>query len=381
VPRPASLLALLACALTAALAAAPAAGGAVPVRGAATHLWTAQTDAEVERELDVLAGLGANAVRVDVSWSTLEAGGKGSIDRDYVRRVDHLAAAAAARGIGLIAVLVTTPCWASSAPEELRQGCAGRWWERDVEWYPPREGDDVADVARWLTRRHGDRLTALEVWNEPDLCAHEGQCAAIPGESGEYWRTDAPGATENREAVEYARLVRAAWRGAKEGDPRVPVLAGAMSGAHPNFLRELYAEGIAAVSDGISLHPYEGVLGGVREIRAVQLEHGDPSPLWLTELGWPSCGTLAPRCVDEAGQAGLLAAAGRRLAALPEVRAAVVYNLRDKAPQPGIEERFGLLRHDFSEKPAAAAVRRAFAPRPAAALAPGWPPPPAQLGR
>lgn len=60
-------------------AAAPetADASAVPLRGAATHpLWSDSSVADFDAELDRLADAGANVVRIDVSWSTLEEHGR-----------------------------------------------------------------------------------------------------------------------------------------------------------------------------------------------------------------------------------------------------------------------------------------------------------------
>ncbi|MCX7623549.1 MAG: glycoside hydrolase family protein [Thermomicrobium sp.] len=58
--------------------------------------------------------------------------------------------------------------------------------------------------------------------------------------------------------------------------------------------------------DALSLHPYflpdaASVLAAVRELRSVQLEYGDTSPIWITEVGmpaepagWSASGVLAP---------------------------------------------------------------------------------------
>lgn len=341
-----ALLALL-------LGAAPAAA-APRYLGAQVHpLWSDSPRGDVLRELDALAELGANVARVDVGWSSLEGDGRGRWGWWYVQRLDAFAAAAAERGIRLIATLTETPCWASSAPPRLRQGCRGAWWERGVQDYPPRDPRDYGRAARFLTARYGTRLAALEIWNEPNLSY---EFLAPPG----------------RKAARYAALVRATYPRAKAGDPRVPVLAGALAYSDASFLRRVLAAGIRGRHDGISVHPYTDGRGpaseaaparlelgpGLRSLRVAQRAAGQVRPLWLTEFGFTACSW----CGSLDAQAALLGDTVRAIAALPYVRGATVYQLRDRVTAPDAwEANFGLLRQDFTPRPAYAAFRAALA--------------------
>lgn len=324
-------------------------------RGVMLHsLWDGSTPADTRRELAAARALGANAVRVDVGWSTLERDGPGP-SADYLGRLDRFMDLAGRHGLGVVVNLSSTPCWASSAPTALRQGCRGAWWERGVQAYPPRDPADFAAVARFVTRRYGARLAALELWNEPNQPQARAQFLRGP---------DRPGA--------YARLVRAAYPAAKSGDTGVPVLAGALAFADTRFLRTLYARGIRGYADGISVHPYtdgrapsawgpadRSLLKGLFAIRRTMLDAGDTSPLWVTEYGWTTGASAGSARVDERTQADYLARGARLLAALPWVRGQFAYNLRDKAADPADSEaNFGLLRRDFAPKPAYRSLER-----------------------
>ena len=334
---------------------APAAGPAF--LGAQVHpLWETSDRATVARELDLLVDLGANVARADVGWSSLQGVGPGTFDRWYVERLDTFVAAAHARGIRVIATLTETPCWASSAPEELRRGCAGAWWERGVQDFAPRDPRDYARAARFLTARYGTRLAALELWNEPNL----------PGEfHGAGGR-----------AARYAALVRATYGEAKAGDPRVPVIVGSTSHSDTAFLARLYARGIAGHHDGISIHPYSDGRSptstasdvparleferGIRAVRALQRRVGQLRPVWLTEFGYTSC--ASEKCVSEADQARFTAESVATLARLRFVRGATLYQLRDMAQDPADEEQhFGLVRTGFEPRPVYAAFKAAVA--------------------
>lgn len=337
-----ALAALLAC-----CALAAPAGAATPYRGVQLHsLWGDTTPADMERELDAARLAGSTAVRVDVGWSSLEQDGKGQIAGFYLERLDRFMAGASARGLAVVADVSSTPCWASTAPDGLKQGCQGAWWDRGVTDYAPADPQDFADIVRWLTTRYSGRLAAVEIWNEPN---HP---------TGMFWK--APD-----RAAEYARLLRAAYPAAKAGDPAVPVLAGALAKADLPFLEALYANGIQGYYDGLSVHPYDDRgFAALRALRTRQLAHGDTRPVWVTEFGWPTGGDPQWH-VTPTAQAANIGTAVLDLGRLPWVRSAFVYNLRDKGTDAGwMEDNFGLLRRDFSTKPAFLALRTALRPPP-----------------
>jgi hypothetical protein len=339
-PAPARILLAAALMLLALGACAPRARAAAPpLAGVQLHaLWSDRTPADVARELDLARGAGANVVRVDVGWASLEPAGKGQLSAWYVKRLDGFMDGASARGLKVIATVFGTPCWASTAPESRRQGCEGAWWDRDVSYYPPADPADYGAIARWMTSRYGARLAALEVWNEPNLGG------------GRFWHSPRP-------AADYARLLRAAYPAAKAGDADVPVLAASLAGADRSFLSRLYAAGIRGSYDGLAIHPYGESRAGTRSIHAAQVAAGDRTPLWITEFGWTSC-RGSGSCVSERRQADNTARAFGVFARMPYVRAATAYDLREDGTDPSeAEDNFGLVNQDFSPKPAYAAVR------------------------
>lgn len=327
-------------------------------RGVQLHsLWSDSSRRNMDRELDLARDLGSNVVRLDVVWGSLETKGKGRYSAWYVKKLDRFMRGADARGIKVLVDLWSSPCWASSAPSTLKRECRGEWWARGVGDYPPKRVRDYAHVARWMTSRYGSRLAALEVWNEPNL--------ADPGNS---WRT-------NDKAAAYAALLKAAYPAAKAGNRRVPVLAGALSFADRRFLRALYARGVKGFYDGISVHPYNEwrdprdrwrkrweqytFLPGIESLRRTQLAAGDRAPLWITEFGWQTgYRSTSGWAVTEAQQAEYLVEAFKLLEGLDYVKAAVIYNLRNKGSDPADHEaNFGLVRRNYLVKPAFKAVR------------------------
>lgn len=329
----------------------------VPLRGVQLHsLWSDSTNAEMDRELDLTELAGANMVRVDVVWGSLETEGKGRMTASYVTRLDRFVNGAAARGIKVIATFTGTPCWASSAPVALKLACAGPWWDRGVGNYPPSNPSDYADAAAWVVARYGTKLAALEVWNEPNL----GSSFETPDRAGEY-----------------AALVRAAYPSVKAANAAVPMLAGSMSYSDRPFLDALYANGIAGHQDGISVHPYNewrdpadlwqpewrkyAFLPGLAWVRDGQVAAGESAnDLWITEFGWTTA-TGQRWGVSERQQADYVARGFDLLEDVPYIEAAAVYNLREKGNDPAdFEHNFGLVNRDFTPKPAYAALSAAL---------------------
>jgi hypothetical protein len=349
------LVAVAAGALGLMLASAPSAGAADV--GVQSHvLWSEFstspfdiTRTGMHRQLNVAMIAGARYLRVDLGWATLEPERDGEWNDWYVSRIDELVDAANQRGLRLIFTVWSTPCWASSAPRAVRQGCAGAWWERGVQRYPPRDPGEYADALRFLVKRYRGDVAAWEVWNEPDL--------------DEFFRTSDP-------AEEYAGLLRAGHRAAKRAHPGSTVLGGSLSGADYEFTRALFRHGVRNHFDGWAIHPYSGdrspldtthgtensFVRGIPAVRRVLVEEGDPEPLWLTEFGWSTCtvrnsGESWRNCVDERTQAEYLRLAYEQMEEWNYVDVGIWFNLQDWGRDPA--ERvfhYGLLDYDGNPK-------------------------------
>jgi hypothetical protein len=380
------------------LVAASSAQAGPTLRGVQVHsLWGGVSEADMDRELDLARGANANVIRVDVGWASLEDEAKGrwnswylprldwlvwgtpcwassasaSVKQGcanpnwwgeakgrwnswYLPRLDRLVNGASARGMQVIATVWGTPCWASSAPASVKQGCANpNWWGEGVQ-YPPAKASDFGDVTRFLTARYGTKLAGLEVWNEPN----EGKRFL-----------NAPD-----QAAAYATLLKAGYAGAKSGNADVPVIAGALAKSDGNFLSRLFAAGIKGSYDGLSIHPYNewraptvdgsdtlnSFASGIASVHAAQLAAGDNTPLWITEFGWTTA-TGTNWHVDATKQAAYTGQAFGVLASLDYVKAATVYELRDRSNDPAdFESNFGMVTSDYGRKPAYEALKTAL---------------------
>jgi len=292
--------------------------------------------AAVDREIAAAHALHAKIVRTEVAWSELEPRGPNQIEPRALAIADRLVSDAAADGIGVVARVESTPCWASSAPASLLRTCTPERSSQVNAWPPGNPADYAAFVA-YIAQRYGTRLAAIEVWNEPDQANQD------------YFAGP-------EKPQRYAAILRAAYPAIKQVNPQIPVLAGSLVGSNGVFLRALYAAGIKGYYDGLSVHFYNLVLGSLRAIHETQLANGDSKPLWLNEFGWTSCW---PRhrtqqeqaCVTAAAQASNLTDIFRALARIPYIAAEVVYGLQDSA-----SEDFGVLNTAGRHKPSFAAL-------------------------
>ena len=139
-----------------------------------------------------------------------------------------------AAGIKVVATVASTPCWASSTPASAQTGfCATGNSEqrRVVAAQRPR---DVCGLPEQRVARCSTKITAIEVWNEPDQSNED------------YF------AGPNK-AQHYAAVVRAAYPAVKAAEPRACWCSPARSSArNGNFLRALYAAGMKGYYDGLS---------------------------------------------------------------------------------------------------------------------------------
>lgn len=366
------------------LAAWPASASAdLSYRGAQMHPWGVgggRDPMDNIRELDKLQAAGANTVRMDMLWADIEPF-RDQIDAGFRQRTDDFVAAANARGLKPIMNVTATPCWASSDPN--KGGCQ-RYEDRfNGSQYAPTDAADLGDIAAYLANRYttnGFQLAAFEVWNEPNWCYFKisSQPPDCPPPAG----ID-PAA--NEKAAVYATMVKATYPRVKSAAPSLPVLAGALGDYKPiEFLQALYGHGIYGYYDAISIHPYNrkwapsstGSEDGrplgqifrkyVPEARRV-MDENEPGtatkPMWITEMGWPTCAVDNGYCTTEANQAAFTKQAFSMIRTeWPYVEAASVYEIRDSAVSDPIQATFGLLRGDFSEKPAFAAFKLAITP-------------------
>ena len=296
---------------------------------------------------------GAKWIRLFHGWSEIEPAAKGQYNGALLAQYKLAGQLAHAHGIKLDLVVLNTPMWANGG-----QSVA----------HPPTDPGHYADYVGMLVGHMGADLDAIEIWNEPD------------GEH--FWL--APG----DHAPGYVQLLRGAYAAAKAANPAVRVILGGMQGSDHQWLERVYAHGGGGSFDVVATHPdtaclvngpydfyreADGRLGrfsflGYRAVRDVMVAHGDAGkPIIMTEIGWSTAKGLCERGdsaglknrgVTEAQQAAFLLQAHNCLAQTPYVESAWWFNYADLGTDENELHKYGLLRHDLSEKPAWAAFTK-----------------------
>ncbi len=246
--------------------------------------FTPQTASGVAQQI---AGLGMHWAKIAVSWRDVEAA-RGAPDFAL------LDAAVAALETRSLKILLTV----SAAPD----------WSRviQVENGPPDSLIDFAAFAGTLAQRYAGRVSAYEIWNEPNL------------------RREWNSSIHPINAASYGDLLRGAYGAIKAADPFALVISAGLAptgfddGVNAvddrKYLAELYAYGLTSISDAVGAHPFgfanppearccdapAGVathyghpsfyfLDTLYDYHAIMQANGDDDALiWVTAFGWGS---------------------------------------------------------------------------------------------
>ena len=306
-------------------------------------------DSEKQSTVAAIEDVGSKWVRLNVKWAEAEP-----VDNQYnewwLREYEEAIDMARAAGQRVIIMADTAPAWASGLDS------------RNV----PQDPRDYADFMGMLASRFGTKVDAYEVWNEPNL--------------KRFWSTG-----PNPSA--YTAMLKATYPKVKAAAPTAKVVFGGVSGNDYDYLEAAYAAGAKGYFDVMATHPYTycGSTGpaavrresdgrisrdsflGYREVRATMAAHGDAKPIWFTEFGW---NTSSTECnpgagvwqggVSETKQAEYLYDSYKLMEQDSYVQVALWYDFRNNywmkdADTP--EARYGLLRTNFTPKPAYSAFK------------------------
>lgn len=311
--------------------------------------------------------LGMNWVKVDVYWRDIELV-QGEINFTILDGiVENLNRA----GLNILFTVSTAPDWSFEA------ACTGAFAVR-----PPDDLNDYGTFIGALAERYAGRVQAYEVWSEPNIRRQwsNADCSGMNPQSYMDLLSVAYAAVK---AVDSTAIVISAGLSPTGWDDRVNAINDRV------FLRGLYANGLAQVSDAVGVRPTgfanppdaecceaaEGVethfehpsfyfLNTINDYRQIMIQNGDTAtPLWVTGFGWGSTdGINAPTpqyspylaYTDAAEQAAYLADALELGAGLDFVGAMFVDNLNAcTTPQDNSELCFySLITQDGASRPA-----------------------------
>ena len=303
-------------------------------------------DADRSRDLDLMSTAGASWIRIDLNWSMIQAQGPSSFDW---APFDRVVTAARARGFRVLATLLYTPAWARPAG-----GTAST---------PPVRLDDFVAFARQAAQRYAPLgVHAYEIWNEPNISA--------------FWQP-------RPDVAVYTAMLRGASAAIRGVDREALIVTGGTSPAPDSggdispvsFLRGIYANGGKSAFDAVAHHPYcwpalpgdpqtwsawYQMYGTSPSLRSVMTDNGDAGKqIWATEFGAPTSGP-AGSFVSEQAQATTVTRAFQLFRSYRWAGPLFWYSDRDIGTSPTTRENFfGVLRNDFSPKPAFDAYKAA----------------------
>jgi hypothetical protein len=260
---------------------------------------------------------------------------------------------------------------------------APAFYRTDASGLMPADPSTFGTFMQAVASRYAGQIQAYELWNEENLDREAG-----PG---------------NVDPVTYLPILESGFTGVKAGDPTAMVLLGAPSPTGANipgaviddltYLQQLYAINggeVIGYFDALSAHPSGfsnppdctpatpqcSLSGGfnsddsffaftrISEYRDVMVQNGDGAKqIWLTEFGYcsnplPPLGYEYCKYITEEQQAQFLVQAFKMARQTPYVGGMFQWNLNFQMSVPQADEKwgFGLVRADYSGRPAYGAL-------------------------
>ena len=201
------------------------------------------------------------------------------------------------------------------------------YWASWTEPYSMKGIEDFVRYTEATVNHFKDRVKHWEIYNEPNIFFWQG-----PKEL-------------------YPELVKRCYEVIKKADPEAHVLAISTSGIDNNFID--FCLQANTPFDILTIHPYRRKLDDIKfmdELKRVA-QQVQNRPVWITEMGWSS--HLWKDGVTEREQALLLARCYLSSIASGAVQNISWYDFRNDGDDPFyFESNFGIIRQDFSQKPA-----------------------------
>jgi len=296
------------------------------------HSWNSYhypDEAAINKAIALMKEAGVGIVRMDFIWQDIEpVQGKTDYSK-YDKIVDLLCK----NKIKILGILDYTADWASPV---------GKWN------HPSDDNSMFVKYATAVVKRYKDRIKYWEIWNEPD--------------SHTYW--------EPQDGLkQYHELLKDTYTAIKKADPDALVLNGGLAGGLSSVNR-LYDNGSRDYFDILNVHIFETPLDKIAIKRAVSFlnatrkvmsRNGDCfKKIWVTEIGCPGVkrglevkNWWMGKNPSEQDQARWVKQVFDQLLVLDSVEKIFWAFFRDTNNHWGnAVDNFGLLRNDFSKKPA-----------------------------
>jgi hypothetical protein len=263
------------------------------------------------------------------------------------RHADLVIAHAHRQGLQVVARIGFVPRWARPAGST------------ETYLHPERYAD-LGDFVHAFVERYREQVDYLIVWNEPNL--------------GLEWGFRDP------DPAEYAEMLRVTYARAKEANPQITVLGGALSptlGAPDamddlEYLQGMYDAGAAPYFDVLAVHAYGWrfpfdeppapdviSFSRVHLLREIMAHNGDGQKrVMITEGGWNDHPRWTKAVRPAQRVSYTLQAYDTAWREWDWCEAVALWVFRYPRPQPGYPDYFGFVTVDFTPKPVYLEVQR-----------------------
>ena len=229
-----------------------------------THGWSNPTLAFAHAE-DLSLAMSAAAIpwdRFELWWSLAEPK-PGTFDwRFFDKATDFYRS----HGLSILGMLGYASAWAGGAPPLNSTART-----------------EFANFASQAVTRYKHTIRHWQVWNEPNIPT--------------FWPAPDPAA--------YAALLKATYQAVKAADPSAKVILGPTSGVDLGFLQTVVDAGANTSFDILSIHPYslagdpvhqqlDALIAYTQNFANAIQPTSPPVPIWITEIGWQTAGSLTP---------------------------------------------------------------------------------------
>ena len=238
-------------------------------------------------------------LRQEFPWQDIEIHGKGDFEdrrnppaRSAWDKYDQIVALADRYDMELIVRVSTPPAWSRARGDEVGT------------FAPPDNYDDFGDFVYALVDRYKGRIRFYQLWNEPNIYPEWG---VYPISPEDYTRLLKIGATRAREADPNVVIIAGALASTIELSPDAPPPGNALndllflqrmydSGAAPYFdIMAMQAYGLWSGPTDRRMHPRVMNFGRPQFVRDVMVANGDATkPIWISEMGWNTVPADAP---------------------------------------------------------------------------------------
>lgn len=288
----------------------------------------------LKKAIALMKEAGVGWVRMDFLWEDTEPE-KGKLNFE---KYDYIVDLLTQNNIGVLGLLSYSASW------------AGPSWNS-----PPYEDESFVRYVYNVISRYKDKVKYWEIWNEPD--------------DEQYW-------IPQDGMVRYTELLKKVYLKAKQADPECRILNGGLSKTITLSLKKIYKNDGKGYFDILAIHPFvnplneadvarvKGLYSGCKKIMQ---DNGDDKKIWFTELGAPGVQSpsqsnswwMGMSPTEEQQAAWVKRIYSEILPELPDCDKIFWAFFRDcnNYWNNGIDY-FGLLRWDFSKKPAFNAYKK-----------------------